>query len=84
MSANTLLYAMYRMGYHRTSTPHGLRATSATILSEMNFRPDLIQRQLSHTERDQTCSAYLRSQYLGERRAMMQAWAGYLEDLSHE
>jgi len=27
MSENTMLYAMYRMGYHSRATVHGLRAT---------------------------------------------------------
>jgi integrase len=33
MSENTLLYAMYRMGYHQRATVHGFRATASTILS---------------------------------------------------
>jgi integrase len=81
MSKNTLLYAMYRLGYHQRVTVHGLRATAATILSEMDFRPDIIERQLSHSERNQTRAAYQRSQYLEERRRMMAAWADYLEGL---
>jgi integrase len=79
MSHNTLLHAMYRLGYHGTVTPHGLRSTAATILSEMGFRPDIIELQLSHAERNRIQAAYQRSQYLPERRDMMQRWANYLE-----
>jgi integrase len=88
MSENTLLYAMYRLGYHHTATPHGLRATAGSILSEMGYAPHIIQRQLAHTERDTTRAAYLRAEYLEERRQMMQAWSIYIEGLiggkSHE
>jgi integrase len=73
MSHNTLLHAMYRLGYHGTVTPHGLRATAGSILSEMGYPPHIIQVQLSHAERDQTRTAYLRAEYLEERRHMMQA-----------
>jgi len=82
ISTNTILYAMYRLGYHRTATPHGLRATAATILSEMEFKPDVIERQLAHAERNQTRAAYLRAEYLQERRHMMQAWSVFVAGLT--
>jgi integrase len=78
---------MYRMGYHQQATVHGVRATASTILHEMAFRPDVIERQLAHAERNQTRAAYHRSEYLEERRHMMQAWGVYVEGLtggSHE
>lgn len=52
MSENTLLYAMYRTGYHSKAKAHGFRATVSTILNEMGFRPDVIERQLAHVERN--------------------------------
>jgi integrase len=82
MSENTLLYAMYRMGYHKRATVHGWRATASTILNEMGFKPDVIERQLAHAERNKVRAAYHRSQYLEERRAMMQAWADLLDTIA--
>jgi len=82
MSENTLLYAMYRMGYHQRATPHGFRATASTILNEMGWRPDVIERQLAHAERNKVRAAYHRSEYLADRRKMMQAWADYLDQLA--
>jgi integrase len=38
MSENTLLYALYRMGYHSKATGHGFRATASTILNEQGLR----------------------------------------------
>lgn len=79
MSENSLLFAMYRMGYHSRATAHGFRATASTILNEMGFDADVIERQLAHAERNKVRAAYHRSQYLSERRAMMQHWADYLD-----
>jgi integrase len=81
MSENTLLYAMYRMGYHSKATVHGFRATASTILNEMGFKADVIERQLAHAERNKVRAAYHRSEYLDERRKVMQVWADYLDEL---
>jgi integrase len=78
ISENTILYALYRMGYHGRATGHGFRALAASTLAEMGFRPDVIERQLAHAERNKTKAAYIRSEYLEERRKMMQQWADYL------
>ncbi len=80
MSENTILYALYRMGYHGKSTGHGFRATASTILNEHGFRPDVIERQLAHAERNGVRKAYNHAQYLPERRDMMQWWGNYLEE----
>jgi integrase len=82
MSENALIYAMYRMGYHSKATVHGFRATASTILHELGFWPDVIERQLAHAERNSVRAAYHRSEYLEERRRMMQAWADYLDTLA--
>ncbi|SDD85340.1 tyrosine-type recombinase/integrase [Paraburkholderia lycopersici] len=79
ISENTVLYALYRMGYHSRATGHGFRATASTILNEMGFQPDWIERQLAHAERNKVRAAYNRAQYLVERREMMQVWADYLD-----
>ena len=46
MSENTILFALYRMGYRGRATGHGLRATASTILNEQGWRADVIERQL--------------------------------------
>jgi integrase len=79
MSENTMLYALYRMGYHSRATGHGFRSTASTILNEHGFRPDVIERQLAHSERNSVRAAYNHAQYLPERRKMMQWWADYLD-----
>jgi hypothetical protein len=34
MSNNTMLFAMYRMGFHGRATVHGFRAVASTLLNE--------------------------------------------------
>ena len=82
MSENTLIYAIYRMGYHSRATVHGFRATASTILNEHSWRSDVIERQLAHGERDKVRNAYNHAQYLPERRSMMQWWADHLDKLA--
>lgn len=82
MSENTMLYALYRMGYHSKATGHGFRSTASTILNEHGFVPDVIERQLAHSERNSVRAAYNHAQYLPERRKMMQWWADYLDELA--
>lgn len=79
MSENTMLYAMYDMGYHGRATVHGFRATASTILNESGFNHDVIERQLAHAERNKVRAAYHRSEYLAERVKMMQWWANYID-----
>jgi integrase len=82
MSENTILYALYRMGYHSRATGHGFRSTASTILNENAFRADVIERQLAHSEQNSVRAAYNHAQYLPERRKMMQWWADYLDKIA--
>jgi len=78
ISNNTMLFALYRMGYKGKMTGHGFRAVASTILNETGFKPDVIERQLAHCERNEVRGAYNRAEYLPERKRMMQHWADYL------
>lgn len=82
MSENTILYALYRMGYHSRATGHGFRSTASTVLNENGFSPDVIERQLAHGERNKVRAAYNHAQYIPERREMMQWWADHLDRLA--
>ena len=81
ISNNTLLFALYRLGYKGKMTGHGFRAVASTMLNEMGFRADVIERQLAHSEQDEVRGAYNRAEYLPERKKMMQAWAKHIEAL---
>jgi integrase len=82
ISNNTMLFALYRLGYKGKMTGHGFRAVASTVLNEAGFRGDVIERQLAHSERDEIRGAYNRAEYLPERRKMMQGWADHLEALA--
>lgn len=85
MIATTLNHAFERMGFNGKYSigfsAHGFRATASTILNEMGYRPDVIERQLAHTERNKVRASYNRAEYLDERRKMMQVWAGFVGSL---
>ena len=84
LSENTMLYALYRIGYHSKATMHGFRALFSTIANEVGFNPDAIERQLAHREKNAVRAAYHRSEYMPERIKMMQWWADYLQKLERE
>lgn len=81
ISRETIGAAIRRMGYKGQHTAHGFRTTASTLLHEQGFHSDMIERQLSHAERNKVKAAYNRAQHLPERRKMMQAWADYLDGL---
>lgn len=81
MSNNTILYALYRLGYHSRMTGHGFRGIASTILHEKGFNHDHIELQLAHTQRDAVSAAYNHALYLEPRAKMMQQWADYLDKL---
>lgn len=75
-------YHMRRLGLGGAdATPHSLRGMASTLLNEHGFPPDVIERQLAHTERNQVRAAYNRAEYMDERRKMMQWWGDYIEGL---
>ena len=81
ISNNTLLFALYRLGYKNKMTGHGFRAVASTVLNESKlWGRDAIERQLAHRETDQVREAYHRAEYLDERRRMMAWWSGYLDE----
>ena len=81
ISNNTLLSALYRLGYKGKMTGHGFRAVASTILNETGFRPDVIERQLAHCERNEASGAYNRAEYLPDRIKMMAWWSDYIKSL---
>jgi integrase len=77
-----LLNALRRCGYGKQEMCiHGFRSMASTILNEQGYRPDIIEEQLGHGEKNAVRAAYNRAQYLDERRKMIQDWANYLDHL---
>lgn len=84
MSEAAVNAALRRMGYDTKTeiTGHGFRAMARTILhEELQQKPEVIEHQLAHKVPDALGTAYNRTKFLKERKAMMQLWADYLDKL---
>ncbi|PAU77702.1 integrase [Halovibrio salipaludis] len=82
MSNVAIKKALDRMGYAGRFTAHGFRAMARTLLQEeLNYPVHLIEMQLGHRVADMHGRAYNRTEFLDERREMMQRWADYLDEL---
>jgi integrase len=81
MSENAVLGALRRLGIDKEEmSGHGFRAVARTILDEvLKVRVDFIEHQLAHKVKDPNGRAYNRTEFLPERRKMMQQWADYLD-----
>lgn len=84
MSGSAINAALKRMGYDTKTeiTGHGFRAMARTILHEkLKIDPHIIEHQLAHKVPDAHGTAYNRTKFLEQRKAMMQTWADYLDEL---
>lgn len=79
LSENTLLFALYRMGYRRRATVHGFRSLGSTVLNEAQFNRDWIELQLAHADHS-VRGVYNAAEWLSGRREMLQWWANYLDE----
>ena len=83
MSENTINAALRTMGFPADEvTGHGFRATARTMLAErLDVAESVIEAQLAHSVKDSLGRAYNRTEFVEQRRAMMQAWADFLDRL---
>ena len=86
ISDMALLNGIRRMGFSKEEmTIHGFRAMFSTILNEKKlewgFDADIIEAQLAHKEQNAVRGAYNHASYMAQRRAMLQKWADYLDEL---
>ncbi len=80
INEQTLNPALHRLGFKGIQTIHGFRHTASTMLNEMGYNGDWIEKQLAH-EQDSVRAVYNKAEYLEQRAKMMQSWAGYLDGL---
>lgn len=82
MSENTINTALRTMGYDTKTEVcgHGFRTMARGALGESGlWSEDAIERQMSHTERNNVRAAYIHtSEHIDERYLMVQWWADYL------
>lgn len=80
MSDGAVNAALARIGYKGLITGHGFRHMARTLLGELGWNPEALERQLSHKEPG-VSGVYNKAQHLPERRRIMQEWANYLDGL---
>ncbi|MFG6375859.1 MAG: integrase arm-type DNA-binding domain-containing protein [Desulfovibrio sp.] len=82
ISDATMLNALRRMGYQKHEmSVHGFRSIASTLLNELGYNRDWIERQLAHGDSNEVRAAYNYAEYLPERRRMMQEWSNFLDSL---
>ncbi|KAB0895523.1 tyrosine-type recombinase/integrase, partial [Cronobacter sakazakii] len=78
MNSQTVNAALKRAGLGGVLVSHGLRSIASTALNEEGFPPDVIEAALAHVDKNEVRRAYNRSDYLEQRRPMMQWWADFV------
>jgi integrase len=90
LSENTMIYALYRLGYHSRQTVHGFRGLASTWANEQlvefgkppmwirKYHEDWVELQLAHSEKNEVRGAYNAAEYMVPRRRMMQDWADFI------
>ncbi|MFX8860022.1 tyrosine-type recombinase/integrase [Acinetobacter baumannii] len=80
VSNNTFNKALKSMGYQGKQTPHGFRHIFSTELREQGFARDHVEAALAHKVGGVE-GVYNKALYVEPRKAMIQKWADYLDDL---
>jgi integrase len=67
-------------GLEPLATAHGFRSSFKVWAAEVaRVADEVSEAALAHADKDKVRAAYLRTAFLDERRALMQAWADYLQ-----
>ena len=80
ISGNTMIYGLYRTGYHSRLTVHGFRSMFSTAANESGlWSSDAIEWSLAHVHGNKVRAAYNRATNMDERRKLAQWWSDYLD-----
>ena len=72
--------ALKRAGLKGKQTAHGMRTIASSTLNEEQFNPDIIEAALYHLDPNEQRRTYNRTDYLNQRRVMMEWWSQHIED----
>lgn len=78
MNSQTVNAALKRADFGGVLVSHGLRSIASTALNEQGFLPDVIEAALAHVDKNEVRRAYNRTDYLEQRRSMMQWWIDFV------
>lgn len=83
MSDGTVNKAIKRLGHGEGMVAHGFRALARTNIREkLGYDSEVIERQLAHKASGPLGEAYDRTQFLNERKKMMQDWADFVDAIA--
>ncbi len=78
LSDMTFTKVLRDIGYATEATPHGMRSAFKVWCAEVaRVRDEVSEAALAHAIREKARAAYLRTDFLEERKALMSAWAKY-------
>lgn len=81
INEQSLNAGLHRLGLKGTQSFHGFRHTASTLLNELGYVGDIIEKQLAHEDTNKVRRVYNKAEYLEQRTAMMQQWSNYLDKL---
>ena len=82
MSHETVNTTLKRHGFKGIQTAHGFRAVGRTWMESQNIKFEVAEMCLSHKTGTSTVNAYRRTDYLEERKAVMQRWSDFITESS--
>ena len=85
ISDNSVRAALYSLGFGKSQSWHGFRASGRTMLAEqLNENVEHLEAQLAHAVKDANGTSYNRAVFIKQRRAIMQRWADYLDGIKRK
>ena len=76
ISENTMIFALYRLGYRSKQTVHGFRGLASTWANEAErYNSDWVEMALAHEDENEVRGAYNSALYLTPRRRMLSDWS---------
>ncbi|MFA6698979.1 MAG: integrase arm-type DNA-binding domain-containing protein [Thiomicrospira sp.] len=81
INEQTLNAGLHRLGFKGKHCAHGFRHTASTLLNEMGYNPDHVEKQLAHEGNNPIRSTYNKAQYLSGRLKMLLDWGNHLDSL---
>jgi integrase len=78
LSNMTFTKVLRDIGYAAEATPHGMRSAFKVWCAEVaKVRDEVSEAALAHAVPEKVRAAYLRTEFLEERKGLMSAWGAY-------
>ena len=85
ISDNSVRTALYALGFGKEQSWHGFRASGRTMLAEqLNENIAHLEAQLAHAVKDANGTSYNRAIFVEQRRAIIQRWADYIDEIKNK